>query len=179
MWCSTTTTEDWHLILWIYSLYITIESEVWIFADHRKFCSHSPPYANICHLLSCWSSEFYFFVVEMKILKNNAYSIQKLWMGERRCQLYVHYMFWCNPKHWEYVVLCCKNKSISDIAVLLLKIKPLQNRRVKASNVPPRALCWGFLLWAMISCIGAVPNSWLINCWMYYGRKIQRHSYMK
>lgn len=52
------------------------------------------------------------FVVEMKNLKNNAYSIQKLWMGEWRCQLYVHYMFWCNQKHWEYVVLCCKKKQI-------------------------------------------------------------------
>lgn len=38
-----------------------------------------------------------------------------------------------------------KNKSISDIAVLLLKIKPLQNLRVKAANVPWGALCWGFL----------------------------------
>lgn len=91
-------------------------------------CTHYPhpssPYANICHFLSRWPFEFWLFVVEMK---NNAYSIQKLWMGEWRCQLYVHYMFWCNQKHWEYVVLRCKNKSISDIAVLLLKIKPLQN----------------------------------------------------
>lgn len=100
----------------------------------------------------------------MKNLKNNAYSIQKLWMGEWRCQLYVHYMFWCNQKHWEYVVLCCKNKSISDIAVLLLKIKPLQNLRVWGVNVWVRALCWGFpVVWHHFLFVGPIPTNWLIN----------------
>lgn len=92
------------------------------------------------------------FVVEMKNLKNNAYSIQKLWMGEWRCQLYVHYMFWCNQKHWEYVVLCCKNKSISDIAVLLLKIKPLQNCASRRQCVS-ESIVLGFLLRDIISCL--------------------------
>lgn len=91
-------------------------------------CKH---FLSFSFLLAFW---VWLFVVEMKNLKNNAYSIQKLWMGEWRCQLYVHYMFWCNQKHWKYVVLRCKNKSISDIAVLLLKIKPLQNYVSKASK---------------------------------------------
>lgn len=138
-----------------------------------------PPYATfICFFLAgLFAFDTFFFiafsflfVVEKKILKNNAYSIQKLWMGEWRCQLYVHYMFWCNQKHWESVVLCCKekkNKSISDIAVLLLKIKtstepPCQG----ACHVCPcRALCWCFLSFAVASCLlGAAPNSWLISC---------------
>lgn len=155
MWWSMTTTEDWHPIFGTYSLYITIWFEVWI------FCLSQKTLLTVYFVTRCKRLSFSFlldfsvwlFVVEIKILKNNAYSIQKLWMGEWRCQLYVHYMFWCNQKHWEYVVLCCKNKSISDIAVLLLKIKPLQNLHVKGSDVSPSALCRGFLSSAIISCL--------------------------
>lgn len=128
-------------------------------------CKH----LSIFFLLAFW---VWLFVVEMKNLKNNAYSIQKLWMGEWRCQLYVHYMFWCNQKHWEYVVLCCKNKSISDIAVLLLKIKPLQNC-LSRRQMCEREHCAGFPgVWHHFLFVGPIPDSWLIALWMYHRRKI-------
>lgn len=110
------------------------------------------------------------FVVEMKNLKNNAYSIQKLWMGEWRCQLYVHYMFWCNQKHWEYVVLRCKNKSISDIAVLLLKIKPLQNYVSRRQSVSG-SIVLGFLLCDIISCSQKLKYE-LLGMWQKTGQNL-------
>lgn len=112
-------------------------------------CHHMQTFLSFSFLLAFW---VWLFVVEMKNLKNNAYSIQKLWMGEWRCQLYVHYMFWCNQKHWEYVVLRCKNKSISDIAVLLLKIKPLQNCVSRRQSMC-ESIVLGFLSCDIISCL--------------------------
>lgn len=98
-----------------FSLYITMKFEVLIFFPVTEKCTPHllTPYANSFFFLFLSLFLFYWplFVVEMdKNLKNNAYSIQKLWMGGWRCQLYVHYMFWCNQKHWEYVVLRCKEK---------------------------------------------------------------------
>jgi len=178
MWCSVTTklTEDWHPHFWNHNLFIVYYHLVWglDFCLSQRIYSQYPyplsPYANILSfsfLLAFW---VWLFVVEMKNLKNNAYSIQKLWMGEWRCQLYVHYMFWCNQKHWEYVVLRCKNKSISDIAVLLLKIKPLQNyvsrrQSVSGSIVLGFLLCdivWHHVLFpkAEIWTLGYVTEDW-------------------
>lgn len=106
---------------------------VWIFFFSSEKCTHR--IHILCHHMQTFVIFFlagfwvWLFVVEMKNLKNNAYSIQKLWMGEWKCQLYVHYMFWCNQKHWEYVVLCCKkNQSISDIAVLFVENKTTELR---------------------------------------------------
>lgn len=110
-------TEDWHPTFW--NLFIVYYHLVWgldFLPITEQFDSQYPhplsPYAK--HFVIFFLAGLFWvwlFVVEMKNLKNNAYSIQKLWMGEWRCQLYVHYMFWCNQKHWEYVVLCCKNKN--------------------------------------------------------------------
>lgn len=143
MWCSMTTrlTEDLHPNFW--NLFIVYYHLVW----GLEFCWSQTNLLRIhilCHhmqtsvvffLAGLW---VWIFVVKMK---NNAYSIQKLWMGEWRCQLYVHYMFWCNQKHWEYVVLCCKNKSISDIAVLFVENKTSTELQAEAS-MWVRPLCW-------------------------------------
>ena len=68
-----------------------------------------------------------------------------------------------------------KNKSISDIAVLLLKIKPLPELCVTASRGVSGSIVLGFLLCDFTSCLwGTIPH-----CWHIYSRTCYKRGVLK
>lgn len=106
---------------------------------------------TFCHFLSCWPFEFDLFVVEMKNLKNNCLFNPETVNGRvemSNCMYIICFDVIRSTGNMLYFAV--KNKSISDIAVLLLKIKPLQNYVLRRQSVSG-SIVLGFLLCDIIS----------------------------